>query len=79
MQVPHDMGERKVYMKKIAKIVINRDLCIGAGTCIAVAGKTFKLDEENKAVITDINGESIDTILIAAQSCPTAAIEIIYE
>lgn len=66
-------------MKKISKIIINRDLCIGAGTCIAVAGKTFKLDEENKAVITDINGESIDTILIAAQSCPTAAIEIIYE
>lgn len=66
-------------MKKVAKIIINRDLCIGAGTCIAIAGKTFKLDEENKAVVIGINADSISDVLIAAQSCPTAAIEIIYE
>ena len=32
------------------------------------------LDEENKAVVLDVNGTSDDDILIAAQSCPTAAI-----
>ncbi len=61
-------------MKKIAKIVVDRDLCIGAGTCVTVAGKVFQLDNENKAVVTDINGASDEDILIAAQSCPTAAI-----
>jgi ferredoxin len=33
------------------KIVVDRDLCIGAATCVVLAGKTFALDEEGKAYI----------------------------
>lgn len=36
---------------KIAKIVVNRDLCIGAASCVIAAGTVFELDGENKAVI----------------------------
>ena len=66
-------------MKKIARIEIKRDLCIGAGTCITVSDKVFKIDEENKAVVIDQNGADQDTVLIAAQSCPTAAIYLYDE
>ncbi len=33
------------------KVKVDRDLCIGAASCVAVAPKTFELDNEGKAVI----------------------------
>jgi len=33
------------------KIIVDRDLCIGAATCVVLAGKTFALDEEGKVYI----------------------------
>jgi len=61
-------------MKKISKIVVKRDLCIGAATCIAVAPDVFELDRENIAVVKDSGGVDDDTLLTSAQSCPTNAI-----
>ena len=29
-------------------VEIKRDLCIGAGSCVAIAANSFVLDEENK-------------------------------
>lgn len=80
--------------RRIAKLVVNRDLCIGAASCIAVAPSAFELDQENKAVLIrkkggsssgetkreDLADGNIDdeTLLLAAQSCPTQAI-ILYD
>lgn len=61
-------------MKKIAKIVIRRDLCIGAASCLAVAPNTFELDDENKAIVITPHGESDEELLLAARACPTYAI-----
>ena len=62
---------------KIAKIVIDRDLCIGAASCIAVTGATFELDGENKVIVLGGDGANAaddDTLMLSAQSCPTKAI-----
>jgi len=59
---------------KIAKIIVDRDLCIGAASCVAIAPGVFALDDENKAYVVDENGADQETILLAAQSCPTQAI-----
>lgn len=59
---------------KIARIYIDRDLCIGAASCIAVSPGVFALDEENKAIVINDKGADYETILLAAQSCPTKAI-----
>lgn len=64
--------------KKIAKIVVDRDLCIGAASCVAVAPGVFELDDENKAVVTNPKGADDETILLAAKSCPTHAI-LLYD
>ena len=56
------------------KIIIDRDLCIGAGTCVVVAPKTFDLDDELKAIVTDPKGNDEDTIIEAAKVCPVFAI-----
>lgn len=59
---------------KISKIVIDRDLCIGAATCVTIAPGTFQMDAENKAILVNLEGNDAETILMAAESCPTKAI-----
>ncbi|MBI4137279.1 ferredoxin [Candidatus Roizmanbacteria bacterium] len=62
--------------KKI-KVQVDRNLCIGAATCVAVAPKMFALDNEAKAIVLDSSGEeSFQSVLDAAKSCPVAAIII---
>lgn len=62
--------------KKIT-VKVDRDLCIGAATCVAVAPKMFVLDNEAKAIILETAGEeTYETALDAAKSCPVAAIFI---
>jgi ferredoxin len=66
-------------MTKIAKIHIDREKCIGAASCVAIAPGVFALDDENKATIVDEKGADDETILLAAQSCPTQAIILFDE
>jgi ferredoxin len=73
------MADVKEYVRNkegsnIGKIVIDRDLCIGAASCVAVSGTTYELDNENKVVV--IGADSVDdaTLLMSAESCPTKAI-----
>ena len=58
-------------------IHIDRGLCIGAASCVAVAPRAFNLDNEAKAIILPtISEETDETIIDAAKSCPVAAIII---
>jgi len=56
------------------KIRVDRDLCIGAASCVALAVKTFALDGENKATVLGEEGDNAEAIKLAAESCPTKAI-----
>jgi ferredoxin len=76
-------------------LAIDRDKCIGAASCIAVYSDVFEIDAEGKAVLklkgdkttsdkTDIKALDVtsvddDMLLLAAQSCPTAAISLFDE
>lgn len=78
----------------IKTLTIDRDKCIGAASCVAVYPDVFEIDAEGKAVLklkdgsttsvnTDITALDVssvddDTLMLAAQSCPTAAI-ILYD
>ena len=53
------------------KVRVDRDLCIGVGNCVAIAPMVFKLDAVNKAVVLDISSVDDDTLLEAAESCPS--------
>lgn len=73
------MANQKEYPRSkegsaIAKIVVDRDLCIGAASCVAVAGEVFELDNENKVVVTNSGAVDDATLKMAAESCPTKAI-----
>lgn len=65
-----------------AKIIIDKNLCIGCGTCVAIASKTFKLNEDGKAELIDLPagkagpmGDEEKTIKEAIDSCPVTAIK----
>lgn len=72
------------------KVKVDRALCIGAASCVAVAPNAFDLDSEGKAVIkkkdgtmtsefvaySDINDTEAN-LLNSAKSCPTNAIIIV--
>ncbi len=61
-------------------VTIDRDLCIGAATCLALAVKAFNLDSLNKAIILNTaEEETIEAIIDAAKGCPTTAISITDE
>ena len=80
---------------RIGKLMVDRNLCIGAASCVAGAPSTFELDAENKAVMRrktpppssdmtsrqDLEDQTIDdeTLLLAAKSCPTQAIIVFDE
>lgn len=58
-------------------VTIDRDMCIGAGTCLAIAEEVFVLDNEQKAIVIDTaDSAPDDQILDAAKACPTAAIHL---
>lgn len=74
----------------IKKVVVDRNLCIGAASCVVAAPTAFELDGENKAVVKQKGGVknsgpvererledtalTDETLLASAQSCPTKAI-----
>lgn len=59
------------------EVRVDKELCIGAGVCTAIAAKSFELDNEGKAIILQgIDQEDKEAILDAAKACPVAAIII---
>lgn len=70
------MADKKI---KIAKIYVDREICIGAAPCVAVAPKVFALDKDNKSYVIDEKGADDETILLAAKSCPVKAIFLFDE
>jgi ferredoxin len=65
---------RNVEGSNISKLVVDRDLCIAAVSCIAVAGDVWELDDENKVVAKDANALDDATLIASAEACPTKAI-----
>lgn len=76
------------------KIVVDPDLCIGAASCVTIDPNTFIMNDENKAEVLDhgeapdgptyereieMTDDERDTLIMAAESCPTLAIFVYDE
>ncbi|MBI4058452.1 ferredoxin [Candidatus Gottesmanbacteria bacterium] len=62
------------------KVTVDRNLCIGAGSCVAVAPQAFALDNEAKAIVLPTVGNETDEALLeAAKACPVAAVIVTDE
>ena len=57
------------------KVKVDKDLCVGCGTCAAVAPDLFEMTDDGKAIfIGELNEETMETTDRAISMCPTAAI-----
>ncbi len=71
----HSQGVRK--SGNIRRIVVDRQACIGARSCVLVAEKVFQMDDENLAYVTDdLDSTDEETIKLAAEVCPVLAIHL---
>jgi ferredoxin len=59
------------------EVEVDRGLCIGSGDCVDTAPDVFQLDSEDKAVVVDPDGASVDGVIDAAANCPVSAIRVI--
>lgn len=53
---------------------VNPDLCVGTGSCAAIAPRVFSLGPKGKAQVRNPEGEIPEKIWVAARACPTHAI-----
>lgn len=65
------------------EIVIDRDACMGSGSCAFVAPATFDVDDDMHAVVLPVAvgadpgaADPVDVVRRAAESCPTRAIRV---
>ena len=58
-------------------VTVNKDLCIGCGACTATCPEVFDFDDDGLAKV--IKDEINDDVKMAAEGCPTEAIEISEE
>ena len=58
------------------KITIIADECIGDSVCTDEAPGTFEVNDDGIAVVLEDSNDDRDTILNAANNCPTEAIVI---
>lgn len=55
-------------------LVIDKNTCIGCGTCAAISPKVFKMSDDGKAEVIDQEAETEENIQNSIDSCPVQAI-----
>ena len=71
--------EKSVISKdgKILSIIIDKDTCIGAASCMVISPETFGIDDASKAYVIDNKKyDDLEHIIESAKSCPTGAITL---
>ena len=63
-------------MARKLSVTVDHDLCVGNAMCVTIATKALTLNEERQAIPADVDGDSEDLIMEAAENCPVAAIRV---
>jgi len=60
------------------KVKVNKDICIGCGSCAAIVPDVFELEGDGLATCKakKIEEDIKEDVMDAADSCPTSAIEV---
>lgn len=53
---------------------VDKDVCIGCGTCVAVCPNVFQLGDDGKSHVTNPKGATEPEIQQAINSCPVQCI-----
>ncbi|MGB9848021.1 MAG: ferredoxin [Minisyncoccia bacterium] len=58
------------------KVKINKEKCLGCGSCTFIYPEMFYLDDDGKANVKEIKKINEEKLQSAVESCPVEAIEI---
>ncbi len=58
-------------------LVVDRELCMGTGTCMTYAPATLAYDATGKAVVNEPISDDLEAVRAAVESCPTQALTIV--
>lgn len=61
------------------EVRVDPSRCIASQSCVHAAPGTFELDEMRIASVIDPEGEPLDAVVMAAESCPTGAISVVQD
>jgi ferredoxin len=72
--VPPEAEWTIIARQKRIMISVNRETCIGCGSCAAQCPQSFDMDGEGKAIV--ISQEILECTKQAAEICPVQAIKV---
>ena len=61
-------------MARKLRIRVDHATCVGNAMCEAIAPKVFRLNDTRQSEAVDPDGDTVEKILEAAESCPVSAI-----
>jgi ferredoxin len=59
------------------EITVDKDVCVGSGSCLSVAPDVFHLDDEDRSCARAGAVAPDERLLDAAELCPTGAIRVV--
>ncbi|MFZ5392389.1 MAG: ferredoxin [Patescibacteria group bacterium] len=62
------------------KLIINKEICVGCGSCAQAFPDVFKLGEDGKSeVVGEVSKKTEEELVEMASYCPVEAIEVFDE
>ena len=61
-------------MARKPSVAVGHGLCVGNAMCTTIAAKAFTLNDDRQAIPADVDADSAELVIDAADNCPVAAI-----
>lgn len=58
------------------EVHVDHERCVGNGMCLEFATGVFAHNARRQSEVVDPEGDAVEDIVIAAENCPTAAIQL---
>lgn len=63
----------------MVKVEVDHDLCVGNGSCLRIAPRVFRHNDQRQSEVIDAAGASDEVIMEAAINCPVGAIRVRHD
>ena len=63
-------------MARKLSVAVDHGLCVGNAMCITIATKGFTLNGDHQAIPAEVDADSEEAIMDAAENCPVAVIRV---
>jgi ferredoxin len=61
-------------MAQKVRVTVDHHACVGTTMCTTIAPKVFALNEQRQSEAVNPEGDTVETVLEAAENCPVSAI-----